>query len=363
MENIFEYKCPACGGALEFNSAIQKMKCPYCDTEVAVEELQARDEALNNIQPDSFEWKENATNSWSEGETEGMSVFTCKSCGGEIVGDENTGATSCPYCGNPVVITGSFTGKLKPDFIIPFKLDKNAAKKKYQEHLKGKKFLPDLFKSENHIDEIKGLYVPFWLFDSDIQAFADFQATRVRRWSDSNYDYTETSFFDVIRDGNMSFTNVPVDGSEKMDDELMQSIEPFDFSEAVPFQTAYMAGYLADKYDEDDKKSVEKANARIKESAIAVLEDTFRHHYTTVIPNPTRSSVQLKKGVVKYAMYPVWILTSTYKNKKYTFAMNGQTGKFVGNLPADSGKMWRTFAGLTAVFTVIATIATYFILG
>ena len=142
----------------------------------------------------------------------------------------------------------------------------------------------------------------------------------------------------------MRFLNIPVDGSSKMPDDLMESIEPFDFGEAVDFQTAYLAGYLADKYDVTMEESIPRANERIKHSAEDTLKDTVQG-YTTV--RAQYSSVRLNSGVSKYALYPVWILNTDYKGEKYTFAMNGQTGKFIGNLPIDKAKLFALFAGVS----------------
>ena len=192
MSDINEYKCPSCGGAIEFDSHSQKMKCPYCDTEFDLETLKKYDEQLSKEaeqKDDISDWQTDPGKQWQEGETDGMNVYTCKSCGGEIVSDENTGATSCPYCGNPVILTERFRGALRPDMVIPFKLDKKAAKEAYYKHIKGRPLLPKVFRRENHIDEIKGIYVPFWLFDADVAADARYKATKVRTWSDSDYDY------------------------------------------------------------------------------------------------------------------------------------------------------------------------------
>ena len=167
MADIQEYKCPNCGGKLTFDSNAQKMVCPYCDSEIDVAALKDYDNGLDQFtQQDVMDW-ETAGHVWQEGETEGMRVYVCKSCGGQIIGDANLGATSCPYCGNPVVLMGQFSGDLKPDLVIPFQLDKKAAKEAYLRHLEGKKLLPKLFKDQNHIDEIKGVYVPFWLFEGE----------------------------------------------------------------------------------------------------------------------------------------------------------------------------------------------------
>ncbi len=306
------------------------MKCPYCDTEFEMETLQSYDAALQEDVPDEMNWQTDAGSEWASGEEEGLASYVCKSCGGEIVGDVNMAATSCPFCNNPVVMTSKLSGSLKPDYVIPFKLDKNAAKQGLMKHLEGKRLLPKVFKDQNHIDEIKGIYVPFWLFDADADARIRYKATKVRTWSDDDYDYTETEYYAVNRAGQISFEHVPVDGSTKMADDLMQSIEPYDFNDAVDFQTAYLAGYLADKYDVTADDSIEKANERVKRSTEDAFASTVEG-YTTVATET--SSIRLSNGKAKYALYPVWLLNTTWNNNKYVFAMNGQTGKFVGNLP------------------------------
>lgn len=348
MNTLQEYKCPCCGGAIAFDSGIQKMKCPYCETEFDMETLAGYDNDLNNAAADDMQW-ESAGNEWEEGEMDGLHSFVCKSCGGEIVGDENTAATACPFCGNPVVMMGRFSGALKPDLVIPFKLDKKAAKEKLLKHISGKRLLPKIFKDQNHIDEIKGVYVPFWLFDTDADAQVHYRATKVRHWSDNNYTYTETQHFSVNRGGSIGFSGVPVDGSTKMPDDLMESIEPFDLKEAVPFQTAYLAGYLADKYDVDAQQSIERANVRVKRSTEEALAGTVRG-YTSV--QAENSNVQLRGGKARYALYPVWLLNTTWNGQKYVFAMNGQTGKFVGDLPLDKAAATKWTLGLTAAFGV-----------
>ncbi len=346
MAVLQEYKCPCCGGAIAFDSSIQKMKCPYCDTEFEMEALAGYDSELKNTREDDMSWETSAGSEWQEGEADGLRSFVCKSCGGEIIGDENTAATSCPFCGNPVVMMGQFSGALKPDYVIPFRLDKKAAKEALNRHYSGKRLLPKVFRDQNHIDEIKGVYVPFWLFDADAEADIRYRATQVRAWSDSSYNYTETSFYSVSRSGSISFEKVPVDGSTNMPDALMESIEPYDFSEAVDFQTAYLAGYLADKYDVDAEQSIEHANERIRQSTADAFADTVEG-YTTVSPEST--SIRLQNGKAKYALLPVWILNTTWNGQKYTFAMNGQTGKLIGDLPLDKGAYRKWLFGLTGI--------------
>lgn len=357
MSTLQQYKCPCCDGAIEFDTSVQKMSCPYCDTEFEMETLLAYDQELNNTQvQDNMTWDTDAGSEWQPGETEGMRIYSCNACGGQIVGDETLGATSCPFCSNPVVMMGQFRGDLKPDYVIPFKLDKNAAKAALEKHYLGKKLLPKAFRDQNHIDEVKGVYVPFWLFDADADAHIRYKATKRRTWSDSNYNYTETSYYNITRMGSIGFERVPVDGSTKMDDTLMESIEPFNFSDAVDFQTAYLAGFLADKYDVDSEQSITRANERIRKSTERAFERTVEGYDTVVTSS---SNISLQNGVAKYALYPVWLLNTTWQDKKYTFAMNGQTGRFVGDLPLDKGAYAKWFFGITGIVTAVAFAVSY----
>ena len=230
--------------------------------------------------------------------------------------------------------------------MIPFQLDKKAAKAALKKHYSGKRLLPRVFREENHIDEIKGVYVPFWLFDAGAEAHIRYKATRVRHWSDNDFDYTETSFYAVTRGGTLAFQHVPVDGSTKMTDDLLESIEPFDLSQAVDFQTAYLAGYLADKYDVDADQSIQRANERIQKSTEEAFAATVQDFVTVT---PESSSIRLEKGTVKYALLPVWLLNTTWNGQNYTFAMNGQTGKLVGDLPMDKGAYKKWLFGLTGL--------------
>ena len=352
MAVLQEYKCPCCGGAVAFDSRSQKMKCPYCDTEFEIDSLASNDEKAEQELAE-----ENAQKSVQQEDfAEGLHNYLCKSCGGEIIGDETMAATACPFCGNPVVMMDKLSGSLKPDCVIPFKIDKKTAKAALKKYYGNKTLLPKVFKDENHIDEIKGMYVPFWVFDTEVEANMRYKATKVRTWSDRDYIYTENSYYSVIRSGTLGFEKVPADGSSKMADDLMESIEPFDFSEAVDFQTAYLAGYFADKYDVDAEECSKRVQARVKKSTQDAFLNTV-HGYTSVVPE--HMSINLAKGATKYALYPVWMLHTTWRDQKYVFVMNGQTGKFVGNLPMDKGAYTKWLLGLTGVIGAVAMAVSY----
>ena len=335
MAVLQDYKCPHCDGSINFDSASQNMKCPFCGSEFDVESLAHVDEKLENSATES-----SSADSFETGEHDGLLTYGCNMCGGQIVGDSTLAATECPFCGSSVVMMGQFTGELRPDIIVPFKLDKKAAKAAL----------------ENHIDEVKGLYVQYWLFDVSTDGSVKYKATRVRVWSDSKYNYTETSYYSVNRAGSLDFVCVPVDGSQKMPDMITESIEPFDLSEAVDFQTAYLAGYFADKYDVD----AETGKIRIAERTKKSTEETFASTVSGYATVSTESSdIRMSGSDAKYALLPVWLLNTTWNGQKYVFAMNGQTGKFVGDLPLDKSAYKKWLFGLTGILTAAAFLASY----
>ena len=346
--SVLEYKCPHCGGAVNFDSASQQMTCPYCDSTFEIAALEEHNAELRSETVDDFGWGDYQNGEWSSEEIQGLSGYRCPSCAGEIVGDATTAATHCPYCGNPAVLPKQLEGMFKPDFVIPFKVDKEAVKAGLEKHLKGKRLLPKLFKAQNRIDSIVGLYVPFWLFDCKAKGQARYQATRVSTWSDSKYNYTKTDYYSVIREGGADFARVPADGSKKMQDTLMESIEPYDYSQMIDFQSAYLSGFLADKYDVTGEECQPYVNERVKKTTEAMLRETVTGYHSCVAQH---SSVQFSDGKVAYALMPAWVMSTKYKDKVYTFVMNGQTGKFVGDLPISWGRLWAWFFGLFGGFS------------
>lgn len=348
MSSILEYKCPNCASDIKFDSSSQKFKCESCDASFTEEELNTIHDFEQNFgEESSFNWEKTDTDA---AEMSGMNEYICESCAAHLAVDETTAASECPYCGSPIIMKGQLAGMNTPDCVIPFKLDKKAAGDALKAFCKGKPLLPSNFVNDNKIKEMKGLYVPFWLFDCDADANIVYDATKVRSWSDSNYNYTETRHYNVYRSGNIGFADIPVDGSSKMDDAYMDGVEPYNYSDMTGFNPGYLLGYMADKYDVSAEDSFPRAETRVKNST----EDAFRSTvvgYTTVTPK--MSNIRADKGKYKYALLPIWMLNTKYNGEIYTFAVNGQTGKVSGKLPIDKKKFWLYFAGIAAAIIAI----------
>lgn len=357
---VTNYKCPACTGPLRFDSATGKLQCDFCGSSYEVAEIEklyaekdaqaagAFRQAEEQTAADG-EWTAASGSDWGA-DAEKLRVYSCPSCGAELICDETTSATSCPYCGNNTIVPGQFSGALKPDYVLPFKLDKAAAVAALKKHYGGKKLLPKAFSNENHIEEVKGVYVPFWLYDGSAEVDVRCHGTKVSGYSTARENVTVTNHYDVRRAGTVRFERVPVDASSKMPDDHMDAIEPFDYKELKPFSTAYLPGFLADKYDVSVEDCHERADTRCEGSLVAALGDTVTGYDSCV---PVSHDVKLRRGKVHYALLPVWLLCTKWQGKNYLFAMNGQTGKLVGDLPTSAGKFWGTFAAISAVLTAL----------
>lgn len=368
---VTNYQCPACTGPLHYSEKTGKLECEYCGSSFDVAEIEAlyarkeaeaadalwdaerkAESARQTAEKDGEAWDESGlTDDWGA-EGDEVRAYSCPSCGAELICDETTAATSCPYCGNPTVVPGKLSGVLKPEYVLPFKLSREDAIKALKAHYKGKFFLPKAFNDENHIQEIKGIYVPFWMYDGTAQGDMRFKATRSRSYTAGDYEVTETDHFDILRGGTLDFEKVPVDASSKMPDDHMDSLEPFDYTELKPFSTAYLPGFMADKYDVSVEASRERAEVRCAQTLRDALRSTVNGYMTCL---PDRERISLKRGGVHYALLPVWMLSTQWRNKRFLFAMNGQTGKLVGDLPVDWKKYWLTLVGIGASLSAVGT--------
>ena len=400
---VVNYQCPSCTAPLRFDAESGQLECDFCGSSFSVAEVEGVYAAKSEEAKRAGEAIE-ASAASSEGAdapdsaTEGaggvsvgtveevvsssaaavasagagvaqvwqqtaaapapsMVIYNCPSCGAELICDETTVATSFPYCDNHAVIPTRYSGEFKPDFVLPFAKTKEEAIAALKSHYKGRPFLPDTFTDGNHVKEVKGVYVPFWLFDGSASGSASFEATRSRTYLSGNYRVTETDHFDVYRSGSISFLGIPVDASTKMPDDYMDSIEPFDYRALVPFSPAYLPGYLADKPDVDVEACGERADARAEVTVRDNLRDTVVG-YEMVLARGSSAGVVRERS--HYAMLPVWMLSTRWEDAPYLFAMNAQTGKMVGDLPVDKRKKRRARTLIFLVSFVICLLIALF---
>ncbi|MCR5746888.1 MAG: hypothetical protein K6G03_04200 [Lachnospiraceae bacterium] len=364
MGDVLNFKCPCCGAALSFSGKTGEMTCEYCDASFTMEQAQAAQEAEKEDAASSDMTWTTSEQLMITDENGKMTGYKCPSCKAEMVADENTAATECPYCGNQAIIPQAFEGIYKPDLVVPFAVDKETAKGKLSEFTKGKMLLPKSFTEGNRIEEITGMYVPFWLYSCHASGTVSFEGVKEKRWDDDNFRYVKKDHYNITRSGEMDFDRIPVDAATQMDDDTMESLEPYDLSKGVEYNAAYFSGYLANKYDVEESEAQPRANERVRNT----FKQKLREEVTGYVDvSEKNESIELDDAKAEYAMLPVWMMTTRYNDESFTFGINGQTGKMVGSLPVDKGLYWMHFAIGTvicmAVMQLILSIAGYMSFG
>ncbi|MCM1329307.1 MAG: hypothetical protein NC253_07670 [Ruminococcus sp.] len=332
-----QLKCPNCGAAVGFKPDVQKFVCDFCGSDFTEAEINSANET---------ERKTVEQNNYFSGHT---NLYQCQSCGAEIVSDENTAATFCHYCHGGVVLQGRVSGALQPELIIPFKYTRDLAEKAFEGWCAKKWFLPGDFTSKKQLEKMVGLYVPFWLSDCTVDSSVVCDAKNVSSHISGNYRITHTRVYSVERAAVMEYRGVPADGSKKLEDDLMDAIEPFDYSAFEPFNMNYFSGFYADKYDVDKETAFPRIKERMRQGAEQVLMNDI-NGYTSV--SKLSANMNVKKAAWHYAMLPVWFMTYIHNGKKYFFALNGQTGKIAGIPPVSGKKLALLGAGLFLLFAI-----------
>jgi len=322
VSKVLDNKCPSCGAAIHFKPELGKFKCDYCDSEFTADDLKDMDKLKKE------EVKE--SDSYSSYDS-----YNCPDCGAQIIADENTSATFCVYCGNTSIIKNRLSGEFAPKYIIPFKMEKEKAIDAFKSLRKGRPLVPSSFVSEKNIEKITGVYIPFWLYNVDVSGTINARATKVSSWRVGDTHYTKTDYYNVVRSGDMSFNRVPVDGSTRFNNDMMNSIEPFDYGKLIDYNHAYLSGFLAEKYDVSYEDAFSDCKTRTLNSARDEMLSSMIGYSSK---NITSSNLDSSIVSHEYVLLPVWMVNVKYKGEYYLFAMNGESGKFIGNIPLDKGK-------------------------
>lgn len=332
--NSLDNKCPSCSAPIKFNPTKQCWSCDYCGSDFTLEEMQKHTNASSA-----------EVNKKTKIKTEAIDSYHCKNCGATIVADEYTTATFCVYCGSTAILKEKIQNNRVPDLIIPFNSKKEDAIKAFKNLSKGRPLMPKFFNKSENIEKIRGIYIPFWIYNINMDGSIILSGKRIKSWSVGNVDYIKTDIYRMIREGKIEFNNVPVDASTRFNDDIMNTIEPFDYSGLKEYNHAYLSGFLAEKYDVETDKAYETALSRVNESCKNVAINSCLGYSGVSISSNSMTAIENDK---KYILLPVWMVNVKYRNKMYLFAMNGQTKELVGNIPLDIKK--------TIIYTVLIFI-------
>jgi len=313
--------CKNCGGNVHWNPTQDRMICPHCDGVESEDLKPTRDETY------------------------------CEACGAPLEPDKYSSAVKCEYCNNYTIYESKTSGEYEPHLIIPFRVDKERAKAILRDEFGKKLFIPNDFLKEASLEKLEGDYIPFYLFDYHCNYRYAGKATKIRTWTSGNTEYTETSIYQILRTMDVNFSRVPVDASIAMPDDMMDLLEPFDYSGMVPFQPKYMSGFLGEYYNMSSESLEPRGKAKSRQDAKSMMMESINTGYYNSV-TPTLDDCQMTTTDYKYALLPIWNYKYTYRGKDYLFHMNGETGKLVGGPPISKFKM-----AACGSFVLAATLA------
>lgn len=313
------FKCVNCGGNTIYDPEKATLFCPYCDG------VNCGEEKYDHAQ-----------------------MEICPNCGGEVVVKEHSSAVKCAYCDHSIILDERVEDRYLPYRMIPFKLGREKVKELLKNKFKKAIFTPTDFLSEAQLKKMQGEYVPFWMYDYHTDARLNATGIKVRVWVAGNTEYTEKSFFQVRREMNISYEDIPADASIAMPDSIMDLMEPYDYKALVPFSKKYLSGFLGEKYNMDAEAIESRAHMKMEKSAEQKLRSTVSG-YSSVTDQTKIINVLSHQH--KYDLLPVWKYDYAYKGQIYPFYINGQTGKIVGKLPVSVPKVMAYSATLWATLT------------
>lgn len=329
MNTVVEQKCVNCGGRMHFEPSTGCLTCEFCGTEINISESGKQVEVSSKVE--GFDFKQ-MSEKFAVPDAENLPVYICNSCGAELIAPAEEFSLNCPYCGNAVILSDKISGKLRPDGVIPFSIKPDVLPAAMKEYYKDKKLLPFNFFSKSTMGKVTGVYVPFWLFSGSASGRLTFTgeitkpAGRV-----GDYLVTNTDVYLVTRDVKVDFKDVPVDASGKIEDALMDSLEPFNMDGLKPFDISYLAGYTADRFDVAADDIAKRAEKRMCNTAAAAAANAISGY-----SNLKRTGSTIKADLdAKYVLFPVYLFSINHEGIDYKFAVNGQTGKVVGHVPTD----------------------------
>lgn len=358
-----KYSCKNCGAELYFDPKSGKLHCDYCGSDYDPSEYDWKPDEGATDQTIPQAGAEGAAGAADAGDakatddsvsTDDLVVYKCPNCGAEVITSKKTVATTCVYCNRAITLEGNVQGDFRPDYVLPFERERSEVVAAYQKLCKKSILTPRLFTRESQTAKIKGMYVPYWLFSFEGRAMLNVRAENIRTFVRGDEEITEVSRYMIDEEGKASFERVPTDAMKEMDNAMMDSIEPFDFSKLKPFNPAYLAGFYTQRWDDDQSANEPRAKARAKEQLSAEVMSHVGPYGTKVIQS---EQYQWSDQKVEQVMIPVWMMYTEYKGKKYVFGMNGQTGKMMGEIPKDPMRILKialgTFLGTQVLFMLI----------
>ncbi len=356
--DVIQYKCPNCGGDIKFDPASGNYSCEYCKSSFTQAELDRQTNAKVEQAGGSAAPASSADKA-ADTAIDDARVYICPSCGATIVTDSTTAATFCYYCHNPIVLSGRLDGACKPDYVVPFRIDRRKAESIFEEWISRKKYVPKYFYSREQIEKLTGVYFPYFVYSCDVSCKLEAQGTKTKVYTEGDREYTDTGMYHVRREGSLGVKHALRNALNKANKVLSDSVLPFDTDELRPFNMSYLSGFFAEKRDIERAEVEPGMIQEVTDHAVSALNASLAG-YSDITAGP--GNITLSNGKWWYALLPVWTLTYNDNGKIYYFSINGQTGRTVGELPVDRDRLIRVFLLIFLPFAAVLLLFFYFVL-
>lgn len=340
--SLLNYKCPSCGASITYDPNSDMGHCEYCGNSFTLGELEdyAKKEAA----------KEAGKEAKLDQSEEEILSYTCDNCGAEVVSDTTTSATFCYYCHSPVILKRQLAGDFKPNYIIPFAIDKKKAQETFLSWAKKQKYVPASFTESSHLEKITGIYLPYWMGDAKTDVNVAGIGTRTNVYTRGSTEYTEHEDYSVEARGVFDIKNIPELAFTQIDADLVKSIDDFSGAELRDFNMLYLSGFFSERFDIDKDQARKSILDRASDYANSYVEGQFSG-YDSV--RKTQNQVKTDIEKMNYVLLPTWVLTYQYQGKNYVYMLNGVNGQAYGELPVDNVKLGIS-SGL--IFAVISAL-------
>ncbi len=318
--------CPGCGGNLKFNIAYQLMHCDFCG---------------NNYDPYDFDQK---SEDGQEVTDYDITIFTCPECAGEIESTDTDITGFCPFCGASTIFYSRLSKEEKPDYIIPFAITKEDCKKAYANKANKALFLPKAYKDPAFIDSFRGIYMPYWSYDIDMNGDYLVQGEIDERHG----DYIHHKHYDLTGEIDSFYHGINYDASSSFSDEISERIAPYDIKKKKAFTAGFLSGFYGDTADvgsgtyQRDALELSKNNAYTQ---LGKVPNYSKHH---IKRDAGKNDLSIRLTGTDRTLFPVWFMSYRHKDRVAYVTVNAQTGKVAADMPISIPKYF-AFCGVVAL--------------
>jgi len=340
------YPCGECGAQTQYDAATQGLKCSYCGHQQAIP---AQGGAMAPREIPIAEGMRMA----ARGLGTPVKEIGCDECGANVAVEPQAQTVSCPFCRSERVLPREAAGnQIRPESVVPFRIDKAAANSAFGEWIGGLWFRPSDLKAMAKVQELGGVYIPFWTFDA--QVYSQWSAEAGYYYKETEIDsegnereVTRTRWEHAHGHRNDFFDDTVVCASRGLPESLVDRFQSWNTADLQPYEPRYLAGWTAESY------AIDLPNAWTKGEQ--VMATTQQSRCGSDVPGDTHRYLQVQNTfsavTFKHVLLPVWIAAYRYGDKPYQFLVNGQTGEVVGVAP------WSVWKILLFVLTIAAIIA------